>query len=820
MTKKKKIFFIVGAIAVIVALVGIAFFLRGKDKELHKTDGSATYEQAPVLIENVSSGEFVSSETPFFKAEELYTLPLKDNESAYIENIRMENNTIQVLVRIEEINESDVTKKNIVPWYEQPDYFYKNIMSFALLVFDMDGNIVNKIDISDFFDFPIVVLDVLYFPDDDLWKTVYFDIYDARTIYIRDIQGVNPNHYGDIHLVVEDVFSDFDLHGINAMIFPDGSLTISVAPTWGNLGEVFFAFFNPNTLLESGYSLSSSPLEHEANWESSTALDYYYVKTAIRSYVLCSDQTGTYLISQNETFQFVYDANGSRISIPELWLLPSRFFSGNGEVIASNAAGLYGIKPESGVVHSYAEWKDLDLIPGLKTAVPINEDKLFLCQQSLQTKNGVQVNTFYFLKRQETNPNAGKRILRIGGKDIANSLELQQAIFAYNQGSKDVHAEVLDYTYFDGVGEPTALNEKIEDLVTKNPPDVLYDTKGHYRFVSNRKIWKDLLPIMEADADFIKDDYFSNILHLAKREETLPFVFSSYTLSAILMESGGEKDFDWSSYLHVLRDYNDIHWTQTESYKLLPYLSDFFSPILEKPEEEQLLNPFRSIAYQKLLLLDFEINEYDATMQGLVEPSGFDPIDDLAEAMHYVGETNADISTWETAIPSEASQGHTLFEPFGLPFYIHAEIKNAESLNVYSRRLRNENIDTLSLYGYPSMTNAGMLCRPDSVFGIMENTNQEKEAWRFIKILMETNSAGSGISVKRGLAQVELGKIRNDKDKKMLEDALNDIDRMMFVNEDIIQVFFGLNRHDFSPELMGAMGIDIDAIHRFFKKIL
>ena len=807
--KNRFLWFCVLAVCAVVIVFGLLLFRSVQNEGTIVDEGQNDKQNTPLVLPN---SDTISDQTPYFSVKEidLGSWNQSKDEFVFIRKLEVEDEKIHLLLQIEMVD-SDL-HSNYDQWDLRSNYdqWYRGVEKrYVYIIMDDQGNIESETDLNFFFYSSIYILDVLY--SDKSWQVLYIDEDYFELCYARisDVGDVSER----IPFVQTEVSTDLVYDG---QINRDGSIKIAVGYPYYSPGEVNVYFYDQFQEYEDMKSYFFEISKYNV-----VNFDSFFEYPGFLRDLLVSDGESTYILPAADSFAGACDLDKNPVAIPSTWISSSFILAGNNEVILSNPCGVYGLKPESGEIQNYVEWKNLDMPAdtGRRIAVPVKRDVIFMCsepnQEDRKNNHGIR---FYLLERMPENPNTGKRILRIGGRGIADSFELQQAVFTYNHGSKDIHAEICDYLFFDGKGGVTKTYDDIENNITDNPPDVLYDKDGYNWFVRNKDIWKDLNPYLENDAEILSGDYVEHLLRLGEQEGAVPYVFSSYKIYALMtgadsaipqnFEWGGWGDYFWAVYgQSPMEMYLDRDQLKMMSVPLLAEIFDLYT------EYEESVNPFLSPFFEEIIRFlrgeQFEWNvTYPTNYEGQPGKTNMSESErDLFDSLMTVPyEIRAQVA-WEMGA-----------EEYPLD-YIPVEIGSSDEFE--TAKAWFDIYETVRLQGYLAGDGTSMLCRPTSLFGIYDKTREEAEAWTFIKILMDSKPPLHEFSIKRKALEDELDKMESRQDKMILREAIQSADRLFFVSNDII---YGLAEVLASEYVKYTFLVDHEVlaedIYRSVKKIL
>lgn len=339
------------------------------------------------------------------------------------------------------------------------------------------------------------------------------------------------------------------------------------------------------------------------------------------------------------------------------------------------------------------------------------------------------------LKRAETNPHAGKKMIVVGGLRVGDD-ELMTFVDAYNRDpASKARAILVDYA--DGLSGDDSLvdveRQLYLDIFSGSGPDILVNMGGTEAF-RNGQVMEDLNPYLDGAEGISRDDFFDNVFRACERDGKLYHVPVKVHLTGFVANSD-------------LVPYPD-GWTYDEfdqAAKNMPENASF----MEGTIYNDMLSIFlctsisRFVDYEKKTV-DFE----NADMTRLMEMSKEYGMDHIPpdEGRQFMEREYADGT-------SEAGMHDFTRDKFKEGMLALRD-KMIYSLNDYSKDIRLLS-GHVSFIGYPSLQRTGMAVNPDTTLGIVSAGKYKDLAWDFIRAYLmydvDVEDISYGLPVRRDL---------------------------------------------------------------------
>ncbi|MBO4928346.1 MAG: extracellular solute-binding protein [Clostridiales bacterium] len=382
-------------------------------------------------------------------------------------------------------------------------------------------------------------------------------------------------------------------------------------------------------------------------------------------------------------------------------------------VRSSNGCFRYDI--ESGELEKVFDWNDADVprnYVSRSTMYPQSEDELVVVGIRY-TNIGTDASVIH-LSRAKQNPHAGKRIIVVGGIDMAYDEELLDFLDAYNSDTSSKSRAVL-VDYHDGVdpeADPAEMYNAIYlDFLSGSGPDILYGFSENSTF-NNSEIMLDLNTFIDGPNGLSRDDYFDNIFRSCEKNGKLFHIPLRFTLFGMQVNT---------KYIH-----NRDGWTYDEfeeASQSLPEQVSFIEASEYSTFLMKLLMCNHNFVNYDLRTVDFQNDEMKRILQ-LARTFGVKelPKDEgweetyIGNGIYIVGE---DLT--RTKFESELLAVTDVYVG-DVRSYVDA---------------RDDLPGSTAFLGYPSPDGAGMTCTSYESLGIVATSKYADLAWDFIRSFLQ-----------------------------------------------------------------------------------
>jgi len=381
----------------------------------------------------------------------------------------------------------------------------------------------------------------------------------------------------------------------------------------------------------------------------------------------------------------------------------------------NSAAGVVSADFKTKEQKELLQWKntdaDMSLYGGGQTAVL--SDDVIVCTGQNQTVSGTPCYLGIFT-RQQNNPNAGKKIIVLGGVEIAGGANLSAAIFTFNKESKEYRIEIKDYaaefnetryefTYDEILDELQRLGTVMQqDVESGKGPDIIFDYGSmSFNLLESKGVLADLYPLMEKDSNFKKDDYLPSIFTLCEKDGKLSKMITNFDISVL------------AGATTVVGDRSG--WTVDSFNEMADSLPEGVAP-LAGMSQSQLLSASLSGSLQSFADVSSGKADFNsASFLSMLEFAKTYGIKDTPDNNNNV----AIVDDLDLARNHALALAHC---------YIHSAYDY--------ERIEAAFGEPVSIVGYPSPDLAGALCVPSGLFAVTASSKYPDAAWEFAKILL------------------------------------------------------------------------------------
>ena len=389
--------------------------------------------------------------------------------------------------------------------------------------------------------------------------------------------------------------------------------------------------------------------------------------------------------------------------------------AGSAGFFVNSASGVYAADLVSQEQTELLQWKstdaDMSLYGGGQTAV-LSED-VIVCTGQNQTVSGTPCYLGIFT-RQQNNPNAGKKIIVLGGVDISGGANLSAAICIFNKESKEYRIEVKDYadefnetryefTYDEILNELQRLGTVMQqDVESGRGPDIIFDYGSmSFDLLESKGLLADLYLLMEKDSEFKKDDYLPSIFTLCEKEGKLSKMIINFDISVL------------AGATTVVGDRSG--WTVDSFNEMAAALPEGVAP-LAGMSQSQLLSASLSGSLQSFA--DVSSGKADFNSASFLSMLEF-------AKTYGIKDTPDNNNNIAIADDLDLVRNHALA-------LAHCNIHFAYDYV----RIEAAFGEPVSIVGYPSPDLAGALCIPGGIFAVTASSRYPDAAWDFAKILL------------------------------------------------------------------------------------
>ena len=397
----------------------------------------------------------------------------------------------------------------------------------------------------------------------------------------------------------------------------------------------------------------------------------------------------------------------------DFFFSPQNIQSGSDGLYYADSKGIKQLDIKNSSNKDILFWENLDIVPTgrYQNIVVLSEDRILIefYNTDWNANDHDDISFCYMLEKQEQNPHTGKNILQIGGFGLNDNLFVKNAVYRFNQNSTDFRMEIIDYSQISSDSRENQIKTMNAEFLSGNVPDILFSGRDmrdaiSFRNYASKNILADLYPLMNADAEFAKTDYFENLLSLPEINGQLFYVFPEYEIHGIIgkTEHFGQFQNGWT------RD----EFEQAVQFFQIP--SDLFGYI----DHLALLRQY--LEYSLSDFVDYQAGTADFTT------------DEFKELMAFC-------KKYSTA-PVNISGDMMEYRPEGIQTFSQPDssglvVDSISHLRMLSQD-RNWIGESFFITGYPHSERGGPMCRPLSLTGITSASLYPEAGWDFIKTLL------------------------------------------------------------------------------------
>lgn len=381
------------------------------------------------------------------------------------------------------------------------------------------------------------------------------------------------------------------------------------------------------------------------------------------------------------------------------------------------ASGCYQFDIEKGELRQIFDWNDTDIrrdaVEGAKI-FPKDENEILAISVTYDEFREY-INVIH-LTRAEKNPHAGKRMVVVGGVDLAENDFFLSFLYDYNHDPKNkARAVVVDYSE-ESVDEANYADIETQiylDILSGEGPDVLMNLSDSSAFQTGA-VLDDMNPYLDGADGISRDDYFDNILRAMEKDGKLYHVPIRVILTGFQVNSDIIQKKDGWTFEEFEDAANNVPAgiSFVEGMKYDDFLGTLlYCNMSSFVDYGKKTVDFQSEKMRRLLQLTAKFGVRD-----IPADEGMDTQYDENMGFYLVSENRTDMK-FEAGLL--AARKRTISNLFG-----------------YCINKDNLGFDT-SYLGYPSESGQGMAIYIDSSVGIVSTSKFKDLAWDLIRAYME-----------------------------------------------------------------------------------
>ena len=253
------------------------------------------------------------------------------------------------------------------------------------------------------------------------------------------------------------------------------------------------------------------------------------------------------------TIDFENKTWGKTISLPSNAF---NIFAGNDDfdIVFNDGEKLYGLNVQTGDVEEVLNFLDNGIIPGI-----IN-NLLFLPDGRIMMTNKP------ILHMSDTK----LHVFAVKSPEQLENQEIIELTFAVNRPENDIKSAVMEFNskslthrivlvdYYNNNSDWFEVVDKLAmDILTGNAPDIIYVPLIPYEQWSNRGLFVDLYPYIDADPELQRSDFFESIFKAAEVSGGLYTAcpnFAISTIAGVPSVLGEEMGWTWDEFMTVINN--------------------------------------------------------------------------------------------------------------------------------------------------------------------------------------------------------------------------------------------------------------------------
>lgn len=319
-----------------------------------------------------------------------------------------------------------------------------------------------------------------------------------------------------------------------------------------------------------------------------------------------------------------------------------------------------------------------------------------------------------------------KQTLTLAGQYLNDQLLAE--VLDFNRGSDAYNIQVTDYSqYGDDDG---GANRMLTEMITGHVPDILLLDGLPYRQLAAKGLLADLYPLLEADGELKKEDFFENVLSALEVDGGLYQIAPSFSVFSLLAPADvvGEEP----------------GWTFDEMNEALKKMPEGCVPVSAMDKESML---FEWLASDLSSYVDWAAGACSFDSPEFIQ---------LLELVNTYGR--------------DADFDYSLVGPEDYPANMLASgrqlTQSADLYGLYSLYVVNYEYwfgpdANVTYIGYPTRSGVGSCIQLNGGFAIGANSANKEAAWSFIRqsLTDDAQRENSGLPVKKAIFEEQLAKL-------------------------------------------------------------
>ena len=376
-------------------------------------------------------------------------------------------------------------------------------------------------------------------------------------------------------------------------------------------------------------------------------------------------------------------------------------------------------------------WNNVDINRRLITSIHIrSEEEIYILQERSLADDPYFFKltdpsiSLYKLTKEEKNPHAGKSIIEIASSQNYGMIPdvLLDRIVEYNlDPDNKTRIEIVDYSTFatpfpeTGTDEDTFISQTVDkvylDIQNGGGPDILLDF-GEFSQFDNEKILVDLNTMIDGENGLNRDEYFDNIFRACEKDGHLyqiPLIFAASGIVADKKYTSGKTSWSYDDFLNQIDSLPENVTMIQETY---------WADVLK----ELLYSNGRSFIDYEKRTVHFDDPEFLKILEIAKKTGSLRTEDEILESNMEQFYSGTNISV------QYLNQGMTASAICRLIHILEfAEYDAACS-------------DGTDFIGTPGSEVGGLSAEYNMSIGISKNSSYQKEAWDFIRYLLDADA--------------------------------------------------------------------------------
>jgi len=201
-------------------------------------------------------------------------------------------------------------------------------------------------------------------------------------------------------------------------------------------------------------------------------------------------------------------------------------------LIFTDGIGLYGIEKESGETVMLLKWIDSDMVlSGLGHIKFLEDGRLIATSQTWDSEG--PVHEVIFLTKTPYSELPERSILTLATFHL--DWDVRSAIVRFNRLSNTHRIHVTDYAEFSTDEDWNAgLTRLSTEIIAGNIPDILDVSNLPYNQYAAKGLLLDLYPLIDADPDINRSDFFESVLRATEINGNLYKIFPNFSIATML----------------------------------------------------------------------------------------------------------------------------------------------------------------------------------------------------------------------------------------------------------------------------------------------